>query len=166
MRQFIDCGFVEAETLEFTNELPRVIQLKGEIACRGNILITVEKSLRVQGDARGDNALVSTSYYTYNASVQGHGNVLRYDNTHDRPGHPDRHHKHLMDWAIRDERDDPNHQVIWVGVDSWPTLGRVIQEVQEWYWLNRETLPSPESYPILGLRSSGQNPEKSDPAST
>jgi hypothetical protein len=161
-QQFIDNGFVESETLEFTNELPRVIRLSGEMSCCGNILITIDKYLRIQGDAEGDNALVSTYYYTYNASVQGCGNFLRYDNTHSRPGHPDCHHKHVMDWHVKDERDDPNAEVIWVGRDSWPTLGRVIQEVQEWYWLNREELPSPDTYSRLGLRVTGRNPDKAD----
>jgi hypothetical protein len=38
----------------------------------------------------------------------------------------------------------------------------VIQEVQEWYWLNREELPSPDTYSRLGLRVTGRNPDKAD----
>ncbi len=127
-----------------------MITLQGEIACLGNIIVTVEKYLRVLG-GDGDNAMVQTFQYSYNVSVRNEGNIFRYDNSHDRPGHPDRHHKH--------EFDEEGEQISWIGYQSWRTLGQVLQETQEWYWLNRESLELPDTYPILGLRASGQNPE-------
>jgi Family of unknown function (DUF6516) len=150
MEQFKVSRFVGAETLEFSNDLPGVITLQGEIACLGNIIVTVEKYLRILG-GDGDNAMVQTFQYSYNVSVRNEGNIFRYDNSHDRPGHADRHHKH--------EFDDEGEQIIWIGYQSWRTLGQVLQETQEWYWLNRESLELPDTYPILGLRASGQNPE-------
>jgi Family of unknown function (DUF6516) len=157
MERFKVSRFVGEETLEFTNQLPGVIELRGEIACLGNLLITVEKYLRILS-GEGDNALVQTSYYIYNVSLRGYGNVLRYDNSHDRPGHPDRHHKHQFNLTDEPSEPEESGDVVWVGRQSWPTLGRVIQEVQEWYWLNREALDKPDSYPQLGLRTVGQNP--------
>jgi Family of unknown function (DUF6516) len=150
MEKFKASRFVGAETLAFSNDLPGVITLEGEIACRGNILVTVEKYLRILG-GDGDNAMVQTFQYSYNVSVRNEGNIFRYDNSHDRPGHADRHHKH--------EFDENGEKIIWIGYQSWPTLGQVLQETQEWYWLNCESLELPDTYPTLGLRASSQNPE-------
>lgn len=148
MEQFKGLGFVGAETLEFINDLPGVVTLQGEISCLGNIIITVDKYLTIlEGD--GDNAMVETFQYSYNVSVRNEGNIFRYDNSHDREGHSDRHHKH--------EFDGESEEVRWIGADHWPTLGQVLEETQNWYWLKREHLKSPDDYPTLGLRDSGQN---------
>lgn len=151
MEQFKASGFVGAETLAFSNDLPGVITLEGEIACRGNIIVTVEKYLKIlSGD--GNNAIVETFRYSYNVSVRNEGNIFRYDNSHDRPGHTDRHHKHEFN-------DDEGETITWIGYHSWLTLGQVLQETQEWYWLNHDSLELLDTYPILGLRVSSQNPE-------
>lgn len=90
---------------------PREIFLRGEIACRGGIVVTVGKTMTVKED------LVQTVAYAYNAHLRGHGNILRHDNAHARPGHPDDHHRHTLDpWA---EEELPGSSE-WVGEAGWP----------------------------------------------
>lgn len=143
-------GFVGADTLSF-EELAGAagVFLSGEIACKGQIVISVEKFLAVL-EGEGPTALVQTEWYSYNVFVRGWHNILRYDNQHPRllyPGHPDPHHKHEFDWRSGEEnRDSPK----WVGEEGWPTLGEVIREVERWYWQNRSDLPEPDRYPEIG----------------
>lgn len=151
INQFMDSGFVGFETLEF-NPIPKGFLLEGEIACQGEIIITVEKFLEILSGEK-DNATVQTVWYAYNASVRNRGTIFRYDNQDDdylRPGHLDEHHKHLFDWSTGQElAGSPS----WVGSNNWPTLGDVIQELEEWYWEHHSELPNPDNYPELGLRN-------------
>jgi len=146
MELFFEDGFVGEHTLEFSPDGPFEISLKGEIACRGNIVIVVNKTLEVLGGS-GGNALVGTTVYSYNVLVRGFGNVFRYDNCHTRQGHPDDHHKHEFDWRVNQLGEG---NVIWVGADNWPTLGEVIEEAKNWYLENNYCLLP--VYPNLGLR--------------
>ena len=147
IRQFIDTGFIGSENLEFSS-LPYKFRLKGEIACLGDIIISVDKMLEVIDFVNGD-PMVQTLWYAYNARVKSCGNFLRYDNQDPdylRPGHGDDHHKHMFDW--RDGIEYPGSPY-WVGKKEWPVLGAVITEVQDWYWANKLLLPQSEIYPIL-----------------
>jgi len=150
MMQFMDQNFVNAETLEFM-PYPDGFNLKGEISCLGQIVIDVDKFLDIL-NGEGDNATVQTRWYSYNVLVRNCGNVLRYDNQDEnylRSGHQDEHHKHLFDWETRIEQQD---SPFWIGQNCFPTLGDVLQEVQEWYWQNRSYLPCPDTYSEIGLR--------------
>jgi hypothetical protein len=143
---FIAEEFVGFHTLAFIDDNPYEISLKGEIACLGHLLITVDKTLEIlQGS--GENALVQTIVYDYNVSVRGYGNVFRYDNCHSRTGHPDNHHKHEFDWKLNEQGEG---KVVWIGAEKWLTLDQVIAEAKDWYWANKDDLP--EGYPELGLR--------------
>ncbi|MHC5934535.1 hypothetical protein [Nostoc sp.] len=157
MNQFLDTGFVVEEALIFSpwqgfdddfNEIPQ-IRLNGEIACLGKILITVDKYLNIL-EGSGNNAVVQTFSYAYNASIQGHGNIFRYDNQDDifmfNLGHADEHHKHLFDWRVADQLGN----VIWVGYEGWPKLDQIIREAESWYWENRSELFSPEQAAQIG----------------
>ncbi len=145
MESFLNEHFISCHTLTFSANDPDEILLEGEIACLGNILITVDKTLEILQDYR-KNALVQTVIYNYNVSVRGYGNVFRYDNSHARIGHPDNHHKHEFDWKLNDQDEG---KVIWIGAEKWPTLGEVIEEARDWYWSNQSELP--DGYPELGL---------------
>jgi Family of unknown function (DUF6516) len=152
MEQLRGSEFVAADTLSF-EELPGAagIFLDGEVACKGGIVVSVEKFLDVlEGD--GPAAQVQTEWYSYNAFVRDGHNILRYDNQHPEhlyQGHQDPHHKHTFDWRSGDEEEN---SPTWIGADRWPTLSEVIREVESWYWANREDLPDPDSYPELGRR--------------
>lgn len=146
MDQMRTKGFVGEDTLELEDIGADLLVMSGEIACLGGIVVRVEKYLEVL-EGEGDDALVRTVEYKYNAFVRGHNNLLRYDNSHSFPGHADPHHKHEYDW--RTGRQLPGFPA-WVGEDHWPTLGAVLEELELWYWGNREVLP--EGYPELGLR--------------
>jgi hypothetical protein len=148
--QFVSRDFIKTTTLKF-DPCPEGIILSGEIACLGNIVIGVDKLLDILSGS-GDNAIVETCWYSYNAFVRGYGNILRYDNQHDeflRPGHLDGHHKHVFDWKTREEYLGSPY---WVGRQDWPTLGQALQEIQNWYYQNYSILPDPDAYPSLNLR--------------
>ncbi len=89
INRYYASGFIGEDTLEF-NVLKRgVIELKGEIACLGNILIDVHKILILQsGNSNVRSDLVHTSHYSYNASVRGFGSIFLYDNAHPHHLHP------------------------------------------------------------------------------
>ncbi len=145
MGQWVAKGFVASDTLVWTT-YAGAITLKGELGCRGNIVIRVSKTLEVL-DGEGQDALVQTVEYSYNASVRGHGTFLRVDNAHVHPGHRDAHHLHREDWRTKAELPGSPE---WIGVDGWPTLGGFIQMVDDWYWSNRSQLPEPDGEPTLG----------------
>ncbi len=150
INQFKVNNLIGDDTLQFTRSI-RSIKLSGEIGCRGNIVIRVDKLIHVISGS-GVNALVQTRWYAYNVFVRHRFNLFRYDNQdYDflRSGHKDAHHKHIFDWQTGEELPD---SPIWVGEDSWPTLGEVIQETEQWYWSNRDQLEYPDSYPDLDLR--------------
>jgi hypothetical protein len=150
MNKFKSRDFVFTDTLEFADTLYG-IRLRGEIACLGKIVITVDKFLdNIEGS--GDSALVQTRWYSYNASVSGRHNIHRYDNQDAdflRPGHEDEHHKHVYDWQTGKEMPGSPY---WIGEDNWLNLGEFLQVTQDWYWSHRDTLPYPDEYPDLTRR--------------
>lgn len=159
MSQFLGGDFVETHTLNFRscrrfdenlNFIPQ-IQLKGEIACCGMILLTVDKYLDILYGS-GDSAVVQTVSYAYNVSVQGLGNIFRYDDQDDyfmiNSGHADKHHKHVFDWHNKDQVGS----VVWQGYEKWPQLDQVIREAEDWYWNNRSSLHCPTQYAQIGKR--------------
>ena len=161
--QFRDSGFISDHDLTFSpwrrfdkvsGELVPQFRLNGEIGCLGKILIRVEKYLDILDNSH--NPSIQTVSYAYNASVQGFGNIFRYDNQDDyfvvNSGHPDKHHKHDFNWL---DNQPPWGDITWVGRDKWPTLGQFIDELQVWYWDNKnelaEYVDDADGYPILGL---------------
>lgn len=147
MEQFRKIGFVGDDTLEFSFS-PSTIGIAGEIACRGGIVVRVDKWLDVAEE--DDDPLVQTFSYCYNAFVRGYGNILRHDNVHTHIGHTDEHHRHSFDWETSEELSDSPQ---WCGEEGWPTLGEFIETVERWYWTNRLALPQPDGIPVLGTRA-------------
>ena len=136
-------GFVGFDTLTLTWLDRDTAVFEGRIACAGRIVVDVAKSLERVAGGTDDDPLIQTVRYSYNAFVQGYGNILRYDNAHLHDGHGDPHHKHSFNWETRQEQPD---SPIWIGADKWPTLGQVLHELRDWYYENRSSLPS-EDYP-------------------
>lgn len=134
-------GFIQdGDSLRFHGgEYSSFIELCGQIPCLGGIVITVEKYLRVlPGDGE---QVVQTWRYNYNASVQDHGNIMRYDNA-DHHGFPDPHHRHDYDWRTgRELNASPVH----VGEAQWPTLGAFVETVHTWYIANYTALLNPQT---------------------
>jgi hypothetical protein len=149
MDGFVVSGFVAEHDLEFAFEGSGVLKIEGEISCLGNIVIRVEKDLAVLEESSPD-PLVQTFLYSYNASVRGADNFLRYDNLHIQEGHKDSHHKHAFDWRNGEEL---SYSPRWVGMAGWPTLSDFMEEVIGWYYRNREDLPNPDSYGEIGVRA-------------
>lgn len=147
MEQLRSSGFVGADTLEFEAYAGHIL-LEGEIACLGEIVVSVWKHLSILDD--NDDPYVQTERYAYNAFVRGHGTFLRVDNSHAHHGHADAHHRHFGDWRTDDDLPGSPE---WIGAERWPTLGAFIEEdVWKWYDAHREELPAPESFARIGLR--------------
>jgi len=151
MAQLRATQFVGADTLSLVAWPGRLVMV-GDIGCLGNITISVEKYLKViTPDATPDHVLagdhdveVQTYIYSYRAGVRGHGTIVRVDNNHVWPGHPDEHHKHHCNWRS----DDDSGEVEWLGEERWPTLGEFVREVMEWHGTHREELPEPDQYAV------------------
>ncbi len=92
MDRFKRSGFVGDDTLSVDDfSQAGFYFMQGEIACLGNIVITVYKIIDIV--ASGDVPMVRTSRYSYNVRVMGQHNLFRYDNWHAHRGHPDEHQK-------------------------------------------------------------------------
>ena len=144
MAAFRDRGFVGEESLTLVSSAEE-IRMVGEIACLGDIAISVDKVLAILG-GEGESALVHTVEYAYNACVRGHGNLLRHDNA-EHYANPDWHHRHEFNWRTGEQT-----ALVWVGEEGWPTLGDFIDEIEDWYRTHAAELPNPDAFPQLGLR--------------
>lgn len=139
--------FIVADNLRW-DPVFQHIRLVGQIACYGDLVITVEKALKIlDGEA---NPLVQTVSYAYNASVRSHGTIRRYDNA-EHHGFATPHHRHDFDWRSNVEN---NGSPVHVGDDGWPTLARFIREMQDWFNANRDSLPNPSGVPVLETKYS------------
>ena len=145
--QLIGQGFVAFDETKFTFLTREMVLLFGHLGCSGGIVVGVEKYLQVSGELDG-SPLVQTSQYSYNVWLQGGYNLLRYDNSHVHPGHPDKHHKHEFDWRTGAEL---SHSPICIGAAAWPTLGEVLHETRDWYYANAMLLP-PDAPSLSNLR--------------
>lgn len=148
MDGFAAQDFVARHNLSFEFEGSEILSIEGEISCLGDMVIRVEKYLRVLEEDSPD-PLVQTYSYSYNASLRTFGNVMRYDNLHPHEGHRDSHHKHDFDWRTGEEFP---YSPRWVGTTGWPTLSEFIEEIVGWYYRHQNELPNPDSYGEIGLR--------------
>jgi hypothetical protein len=115
-------------------------------------VIKVDKFLDSTG--LGKDPTVKTRWYSYNVSIRGYGNLVRYDNQDDtylRNQHYDEHHLHIFNWVTGIENARSPY---WIGDKNWPTLGQVIHNVELWYWTYKDELPSSENYSEIGARTS------------
>lgn len=133
MQQFLRGGFVVSEDLAFT-AVEGALELEGRVQCTAGIHIDVRKRIAVLEGA-GAGALVRTVAYSYNAAVQGLGNILRYDSPH--PDHNREHHVHRYD-VLNGDRAGTVDFIY--DEDDVPTLGEVLTEVESWFYQNSEAL--------------------------
>lgn len=134
MRKFVDRGFVLDDGLSFEDPDAGFLEVRGDIICRGGIVLTVRKRLRIIPGASAAATQVQTIEYKYNARVEGRGNILRYDSPH---RHRPYHHKHSYDAFDADRSPALNR----MGDDDWPTLGKVIGELEAWFFEHCHDLP-------------------------
>lgn len=151
MEQLRRRGFIHEDTLTIERINEDAFLMQGEIACMGDIVVSVLEQIDVvEHDEL--NPLVHTVLHAYNAHVRGHDAFLRHDNQHEGwlyPGHGDPHHVHVLDWRTGDEKPG---SPFWCGQEGWPTLGEFIQKVELWYYDNLPQLPNPYRVAELGLR--------------
>jgi hypothetical protein len=141
MQSLRDAGFVADDTIEVKAYPPKTLRMCGQIGCKGNIILTVDKLLERVSD--GDDPLIQTVTYSYHAAIRGGHNILRYDNQHVWKGHVDPHHKHNFDVQTGDELDD---SPIWIDIAKWPTLGEVLRELMQWHEQQYNLLADPDVY--------------------
>lgn len=133
MRDLVARGFVLSDDLAIAPYGNGYLAMQGTVQCLGDIEVTVEKILQLSEQKSGEPT-VQTVEYHYNARLRGFGNILRYDSSH--PTHNQFHHVHRYDVFTTDDEGT-------VEECRWPTLGKVLDELEEWYYDNRERLPKP-----------------------
>lgn len=111
------------------------LRYHGVLSCHGGIEIHVNHQL-----VRDHSNRVRTAVVSYHAQITEFEvvHIVRYDNAHDYPDHPDAFHKHLFDAAGKPAG------VEHIGRDNFPTLRQVIDEVFNWWKANRD---DPRYYP-------------------
>jgi len=132
-----DEGFVLEDGL-MLDRVPVGYRMSGSILCAGGLRVEVRKVLRiVSGEAA--TAMVQTVDYTYHATLDGFGNLLRYCSPHDDDAHPEHkpyHHKHSYDVL----GGDVVGSIEAIAEDDWPTLGEVLAELRDWYSTHAERI--------------------------
>ena len=122
--RLLDEGFLVEDLLVIDVSGNNIVTIEGTLRCQHGLLIEVAKALEIDGER------VRTFKYKYHAAfADPHRAIFRYDDAHDRPGHPDRHHKHVFDPPGAPEPG----RVVWVGREGWPTLADVVVELSEWW---------------------------------
>ena len=122
LRVVKDHPFVVDHTLTIQTS-PEAGEISGEVFCCEGIIVDVHKHFDIRIIGRRKEA--KTVRYGYHARYEDGKDILRYDNSHRRPRHRSRHHKH--DW-----RSGPE-EISHVGND-WPHLSEVLDELQESVW--------------------------------
>lgn len=122
LRDFED-HFIELDDLVY-DLLPDAVYWHGSLHCLDGIEVLVERYQRCT--FRKGARWVDTLFYKYEVLQRRAGKaieIVRYDNVHLQPGHPDPHHRHRFD-ATGIEIEPPEH----VGRAGWPNLGQVLDE--------------------------------------
>jgi hypothetical protein len=113
--------------------LPNAVYWHGSLACIDGIEILVERYQRCT--FRGGRRYVETLFYKYEVLQRRDGRtieIVRYDNVHLQPGHPDAHHRHRFD-SQGNEIEPPEH----LGRAGWPNLGQVLDQAHA-YWRGKD----------------------------
>lgn len=115
----------------------RTAYLSGCIACVGNIVICVQKTLDILGEEGDPDPFVQTWKYAYQAHRYGMHELLRHDNAphHD---HQDEHHFHEFEW---DSGEELEGSPFWCGAPNWPTLYEFVMKVANIYYAKGCALP-------------------------
>lgn len=106
----------------------RIVRIRGDLFCKGDLVIHVDKSIEIDDRrrARGFLYRYQAQFVTFPPLRQ----VFRYDNDHVyvREGHPDAYHKHVFSTVTWKET-----AVVHIGRENWPTLQKVIDELFDWW---------------------------------
>lgn len=120
---FIKSHNVTIDLVDYQGSLYVVIQ--GEIRCRNNVVLTVEKYAETDWRGRRNPQLWARTFsYRYNAHKGGAHTLLRYDNSHDFEDY----HVHRYDpeaGALLETRA--------LSRDEMPHLSEVLDELQEMF---------------------------------
>lgn len=119
-------GFIVDNGLTYT-VTETVVLWEGTIVCQTGIELDVHRAQQVTWNREG-RMVVQTVDYAYNA-IRRVGEkcipLLRYDNSHEHPRHPTKHHRH------RFNEEGESLRVEHVGEDGWPHLTDVLEELRD-----------------------------------
>lgn len=135
LQQFVSSGFVLSNDLSFWPYGEGLFVMTGDLRCLGHITLRVAKVLEVVGGEHR-NPMVQTVAFSYNASIEGLGNIVRYDSPHSEEHRPT-HHAHRFDVL----KGDLEGTVEDMADDTWPTIGDVLSELREFYYEHFNDLP-------------------------
>lgn len=127
-------GVIRKENLK-TDQLENCLfKMRGEVLCRGNLLLKVGKTLRAERTISGIITIQAIKY-EYNLRFVNGSNVFRYDNAHPHTylGHTSAFHVHRFNPLGHEQPGSPFEIA---NEEDWPTLTEVLQEVDEYYWSN------------------------------
>lgn len=99
LEQLTRSGFIQPDHgAEFT-AVPGGFLLDATFDREAGIIVHARKLARIVSDAEGDDPVVETAWYSYNVSLRGVGNIVRYDSPFfpDLQGHHATHHVHRYD---------------------------------------------------------------------
>ena len=114
---------------EYHDDPPILVTLL-KIWCIGKLIITIEKAAEVTIGESGKRLqrLVKTTMYAYNVSIEGAGNILRYDNNHPHRHHETGHHRHVYHPPGIEVKGSPEC----LG-DDWPHMHEVVEDCIKYY---------------------------------
>ena len=153
--RLLDEGFLVEDRLAIDVSGNNTVTIEGTLRCQHGLVIEVAKALEIEGNR------VRTFKYKYHAAfADPHRPIFRYDDAHDRSGHPDRHHKHVF---VPVGSPEPG-RVEWVGHDRWPALSQVVDEPFDWRQEIGQFLPQARSAPPRRGKacSNGRDPNPPD----
>lgn len=111
---------------------PEEVRIHGDLVCKGGLIIHVDNYFE-----RDRRNCVRGVEYRYQAQFADPPlrPIFRYDNGHvyTREGHPDAFHKHVFS-----NRTSREIAVEHVGREQFPTFLEVIDELYDWWMLNRD----------------------------
>lgn len=124
IRRFED-HFIVENLLAISVSDSRTLRIEGRRRSRDRLVLDVAKTLEIDERNR-----VRTIRYKYQAGIDAtpYRPLFRYDKAHPHPGHSDEHHRHAFDPLTSESIGPPQ----WIGVDRWPPLAEVIDELFEW----------------------------------
>jgi hypothetical protein len=128
--------------LELESE-PDWIVLTGTVLCAGGIRIQAAERLRIVRESpwfrRKGNPLLELQFYANNAVLSSSGPIFRYNSPH--VDHNQFHHVHRYD--VFGDVLGPGEQMMpprQLHECEVPTLRQVIEEAEEWYYVNLSRL--------------------------
>lgn len=156
LNKFNDYGFLEKTSDNYNLKITpehNIYTIKGELSCKGLIVIDVFKLLEVV-DRKDNIDYVKTRYFKYNVHIRGKFEILRYDNSDHHIHHNTTFHKHEYNWntGVEYMAECNCCPKYCLNENDFPHLGDVVDEMYQWWIEYNQLLQNPDDFPEVGLR--------------